>query len=304
MTSRAPEPMDAKTLPDSPPRTLPESESAEWHVPIIPAFDEQVTDTEHRIHQLGPILAEGGQGAVYSTTFAEVAVKLLRGGRSVTELVDTIGAVSRLPIRDLPIAMPYSVTREWPGYVMTMVRGMEPVGHLRKHSPRSIATSLEWYARTGGLRRRIAVLARDRGPARIAACPRSGVRRSQPEQRDGQCRRWRARDLVDRHRQHEVRRRPSQHPLHTRLRSTGARRLPAHRHVRVRRLLAPGRGIRDNHRSATISRRSAKFSRHGQEGKRNSTPTTGCSRASSIRRPRIPPNTGCLIAHSCCRRNC
>ncbi len=152
--------MDANTVPDRPPRTLPEGESKESLGPIVPAFAEQVTDTEHRIHQLGPILAEGGQGAVYSTTFAEVAVKLLRGGRSATELTDTIGAVSRLPIRDLPIAMPYSVTREWPGYVMTMVRGMEPVGQLRKHSPRSLATSLEWYARTGGLRRRIAVLAR------------------------------------------------------------------------------------------------------------------------------------------------
>jgi eukaryotic-like serine/threonine-protein kinase len=154
--------MDAKTIPDGPPRTLPESESAESLDRIIPPFDERVTDTEHRIHQLGPILAKGGQGAVYSTTFAEVAVKLLRDGPLGSELAETIRSVSRLPIRDLPIAMPYSVTRERPGYVMTMVRGMQPVGHLRKHSPRSLAltTSLEWYARAGGLRRRIAVLAR------------------------------------------------------------------------------------------------------------------------------------------------
>lgn len=152
--------MDAKTLPGSSPRNLPESESAESFDSVIEAFDEQVTDTEHRIHQLGPILAEGGQGAVYSTTVAEVAVKLLKTGTASPELAETIRSVSRLPIRDLPIAMPYSSTNEWPGYVMTMVRGMKPIGHLRKHSPRSIATSLEWYARTGGLRRRIGVLAR------------------------------------------------------------------------------------------------------------------------------------------------
>ena len=103
-------------------------------------------------------LGSGGQGTVWSVENIKVAVKVLRGardGRSAATLQGRLRAVSRLDLSGIPIARPYAMLGDHTGYVMELLADMTGMGLLVR-PPEDVAT---WYQGTGGLRRRLRLLA-------------------------------------------------------------------------------------------------------------------------------------------------
>lgn len=121
----------------------------------------EVVDDDGRVWRLDRRLGEGGQGDVFSVSGQPLAVKLLRGHDPVVRaaLEDRLRAVRRLPLRDVPIASPIVLlAKPQVGYVMRLIDGVQPLDDLRP-SPRTPDIA-QWYLDTGGLRRRLRVLAR------------------------------------------------------------------------------------------------------------------------------------------------
>lgn len=72
----------------------------------------------------------------------------------------TSSAVKRLPLADLEIARPLEMLREPVlGYLMELLTGMQPLSALC-NPPKATTSVAAWYFQTGGLRRRLALLAR------------------------------------------------------------------------------------------------------------------------------------------------
>lgn len=121
-----------------------------------------VTDMNGVRYELTHLLGRGGQGAVYAAKNGRLAVKLV-GGRSVAErerMRNQLAQVRRLPLNDLHLAKPLEMLREpHLGYVMELLKGMVPIKALFM-PPKGEAPTLEWYLWTGGLRRRLRLLAR------------------------------------------------------------------------------------------------------------------------------------------------
>ena len=119
-----------------------------------------LTDADGRLHHLlKPAIGGGGQGMVYQTQEPNIGIKLLTGQTTST---DVIRNVRRLPIEDLSsIAAPLSTIQEETGYVMVWLRDMVPLSHNRLPSfSRLDETIIDWFIRTGGLRRRLALSAK------------------------------------------------------------------------------------------------------------------------------------------------
>jgi DNA-binding helix-hairpin-helix protein with protein kinase domain len=123
---------------------------------------KSVVDANGIQYELGALLGRGGQGAVYAVKGDRLAVKLVAGGSQSDRerMRNQLIYIRRLPIRDLPLAKPLEMLRPpQTGYVMEMLNGMVPIRSLfvpaKGESP-----GVEWYLRTGGLRRRLLVLAR------------------------------------------------------------------------------------------------------------------------------------------------
>lgn len=113
-------------------------------------------------YDLGRRLGRGGQGDVYEVEHCRLAAKLLRNKslRTREQLRNQLTRVRVLDLKDLPIAKPLGLLRGPDlGYVMEMVTGMVPIGGLAQLPP-GAPSSLEWYLQTGGLRRRLRLLAR------------------------------------------------------------------------------------------------------------------------------------------------
>lgn len=117
-----------------------------------------VTDERGGIHTLEHCLGQGAQGSVW----------LVRGGRRVVKLLSKrgdreglrrrIAAVRRLDLRDLHVAHPLALLRAPDvGYVAEFLDDMMPIGKLL--SPPKGARAAAWYQETGGLRRRLRLLA-------------------------------------------------------------------------------------------------------------------------------------------------
>jgi DNA-binding helix-hairpin-helix protein with protein kinase domain len=107
-------------------------------------------------------LGRGGQGAVFAVDGGRLAVKLLRrrSRRERERLRDRLTMVRRLPLEGLPLARPIELLRPpHVGYVMELLRGMMPLAALQR-PPRDAASPARWYIETGGLRRRLRLLAR------------------------------------------------------------------------------------------------------------------------------------------------
>jgi DNA-binding helix-hairpin-helix protein with protein kinase domain len=105
---------------------------------------------------------EGGQGRVYRVRDSRLAVKLLttvRWRQDATDLlVAQLKAIRRLPLDDLPIALPGPMLVEpHVGFVMELLDGVVPLRQLIRAQGGDLSA---WYGTTGGLVRRLRVLAR------------------------------------------------------------------------------------------------------------------------------------------------
>ena len=121
----------------------------------------QVIDELGRVHHLGACLGRGGQGAVYEVEGGRLAAKLMSGATpSNTErLRRRLAAVRRLPLDGLPIARPMELlAAPQVGYLMPLLKDVVPIRTLLRPDRGRNATP-EWYAETGGLRRRLKLLA-------------------------------------------------------------------------------------------------------------------------------------------------
>lgn len=118
-----------------------------------------IVDADGRLHHLVmPAINAGGQGEVFQTQEPNIGVKILKHGERYAEIIRD---VRRLPIEDLTsIAAPLSTLRTRYGYVMTWLRGMVPLGTDRLPSSSRRNEIVDWYIATGGLRRRLALIAR------------------------------------------------------------------------------------------------------------------------------------------------
>ncbi len=103
-------------------------------------------------------IARGGQGAVFTTQAEGAAVKLSTDNKASPTAIDArIRTVSRLPIGDLPVALPrLTLAQPYVGYTMSLLTGMVSSETLaRRHGVEPI---LDWYVDSGGLRKRLRVI--------------------------------------------------------------------------------------------------------------------------------------------------
>ncbi len=123
----------------------------------------RVVDERGTVYTLERKLGEGGQGAVFRVAGGRVAVKLYRvppsaGAVARERLSAKLRQVRHLPIDDLPIARPLAMLAEPAvGYVMERLTGMVPFARMTDHPPDGVTA---WYLETGGVRRRLSLLAR------------------------------------------------------------------------------------------------------------------------------------------------
>jgi len=127
-----------------------------------PDVPSQVVDKRGHRHRLGRCLGRGGQGAVYQVEGGRLAVKLLfdRSPARRELLSGQLARVRRFELKDVPIVRPMEMLRPpYLGYVMQRLTGMDPIQTLAR-PPRNGQPRLAWYHETGGLRRRLRLLAR------------------------------------------------------------------------------------------------------------------------------------------------
>jgi serine/threonine protein kinase len=121
----------------------------------------KVKDDGGRTHELVKELGAGGQGSVYATQDDRYVVKVLRlpDEPARERWLARLSAVRTLPLEKLKIARPIRLLqRPHVGYVMEHIPGGVPLASLC-HVPHTVASPGEWYVQTGGLRRRLEVLA-------------------------------------------------------------------------------------------------------------------------------------------------
>lgn len=122
----------------------------------------RVQDDNGIRYELGELLGRGGQGAVYAVRNHPLAVKLLAGRNQLDRdrLRRQLTFVKRLDLEKLPLAKPLAILAPpRVGYLMNLLTGMVPIQVLLT-PPKGEPAGIEWYLRTGGLRRRLRVLAR------------------------------------------------------------------------------------------------------------------------------------------------
>ena len=150
---------------------------------------DAVIDTTGAIHRLAPEpLGRGGQGVVFRTRSPDIAVKLITTGalpargagdspgrrlesilasrtfeprvdqRAHAELKERLDDVRLLPLEELQVARPVALLKKHAGYAMRLLTDMEPIRVLI--APAGTEELADFYIRTGGLRRRLRVLAR------------------------------------------------------------------------------------------------------------------------------------------------
>lgn len=119
----------------------------------------QVTDELGRTYHLGELLGEGGQGSVWRVERSpKLIIKLLRTSQEASSYLNKFRWVRRLNLRELCVAQPIAVLQPpHIGYVAHFLEGMQPISTLI-HPPRD-AEVTQWYIDTGGLRRRLRLLA-------------------------------------------------------------------------------------------------------------------------------------------------
>lgn len=143
-----------------------------------------VADEYGNQHQLSSELARGGQGVVYRTADADLAVKqpLATHGEvdRASDLQEQFRKVRYLPLPPrIPVSLPLATLRDEPGYVMWLLSEMEPFaafglsGAMKDElgseavppwlagvKDKNTALTLLHYARSGSTKRRLLVLAK------------------------------------------------------------------------------------------------------------------------------------------------
>jgi hypothetical protein len=145
-----------------------------------------LVDEYGNLHQITDELARGGQGVVYRTKDADLAVKqpLDASGQpdKNANLRERFQCIRLLPMpRRIPVSLPLAILRDEPGYVMRLLNDMKPFAvfdldgkskkkledevqvlpqWLAKIPDKDLALRLLHYARTGSARRRLRALAK------------------------------------------------------------------------------------------------------------------------------------------------
>jgi DNA-binding helix-hairpin-helix protein with protein kinase domain len=126
-------------------------------------YPSAVADTTGARYALGHLLGRGGQGVVFAVQGRPLAIKLLTATAqsSRQRLQESIARVKRLPLEGLRVARPLrALASPHVGYVMELMTGMEPLSRMAQ-IPSDRRTSITpWYLETGGLLRRLRVLAK------------------------------------------------------------------------------------------------------------------------------------------------
>lgn len=121
-----------------------------------------VVDTNGAEYALDRLLGEGAQGSVFAVRGRDLAIKLssVRHQLAQEQVRQNIARVRRLPLDGLKVARPLRALRNPNvGYVMELMTGMVPLVELA-HVPTGEAHNLaEWYRATGGLYRRLRIMA-------------------------------------------------------------------------------------------------------------------------------------------------
>lgn len=124
-----------------------------------------VLDQHGQSYDLTGRIGEGAQGIVCTTNYPNVLVKV---SRATTEekrnsWTSKIRALMRQPLEGLPIAHPQAlITQPQPGYVMELMDGLSPMTELMQVASDALISDegLSGYLKTGGLLRRLKMLAR------------------------------------------------------------------------------------------------------------------------------------------------
>jgi len=133
--------------------------------PEAPKKNRTVLDQHGQSYELKGRIGEGGQGIVCTTNYPNVLVKV---ARATTEekrnsWTSKIRALMRQPLEGLPIAHPQAlITQPKPGYVMELMDGLAPMTELMQVATDALMSDegLSGYVKTGGLLRRLKMLAR------------------------------------------------------------------------------------------------------------------------------------------------
>lgn len=122
--------------------------------------NDQVQDEKGNLHTLKRLIGKGGQGVVWEANEGNFAIKLCRpGGTNRQQLIRKLMALRTLDLGSLPISTPLAVLKDpVVGYVMHLVRGLQPISALMRYSSKDGLSPIEWYRNTGGLRWRLNVL--------------------------------------------------------------------------------------------------------------------------------------------------
>jgi len=122
-----------------------------------------VIDTNGAKYELDRLLGHGGQGEVYAVRGRDLAVKLsaARNPAERQRVRERIARIRRLPLDGLNVARPLRALLEpHVGYVMELMTGMTPLQSLAMPPRTCAANFTQWYRDTGGLQRRLRLLAK------------------------------------------------------------------------------------------------------------------------------------------------
>lgn len=133
--------------------------------PEAPKKNRTVLDQYGQSYELTGRIGEGGQGIVCTTNYPNVLVKVARASTEEkrTSWTNKIRALMRQPLDGLPIAHPQAlITQPQPGYVMELMDGLAPMTELMQVATDAFMSDegLSGYVKTGGLLRRLKILAR------------------------------------------------------------------------------------------------------------------------------------------------
>jgi hypothetical protein len=121
---------------------------------VAPPVASIVRDRDGREYTLTDELAAGGDGRVMRTEHPRVLVKLRSDGER-----DGIDEIFRADLDGLAVTRPAALLAPPArGYVMHLVQDAEPLEALMRPSGMAAAAVGEWYAETGGARRRLRAL--------------------------------------------------------------------------------------------------------------------------------------------------
>ncbi len=96
-------------------------------------LQKPLSDEYGNLHYLADELARGGQGVVFRTRDADLAIKqpLDASGQpdKNANLRDRFQNIRLLPMPSrIPVSLPLAILRDEPGYVMRLLSGMKPFG--------------------------------------------------------------------------------------------------------------------------------------------------------------------------------